>query len=133
MGFDCPCVARLGGPFRRAPHTAARLAPPEPGHGASPKAASTSTGRADVALHTKGARVSRDAGADAACSTDGRGGENALPIGRFYLATLVIQRTRQLEKGARPRVAANGHRPPRLALREVLAGAIAWSVTPAGQ
>jgi DNA-directed RNA polymerase subunit K/omega len=61
----------------------------------------------------------------AAC--DGSGA--ARQLGRFHIATLVMQRAKQLEHGARPRAQADGHKPCRLALIEVLVGAVQWSVS----
>ena len=52
----------------------------------------------------------------------------APPLGRFHIATLVMRRARQLKDGARSRTEADGHTLCRLALMEVLAGAISWSV-----
>jgi hypothetical protein len=41
---------------------------------------------------------------------------------------LVFQRAKQLQNGARPRVDAVGHKPTRVALMEVAADAISWTV-----
>lgn len=49
-------------------------------------------------------------------------------LGGVHLATLVFQRAKQLKNGSRPRVAAGSHRPTRLALLEVLADTVSWSV-----
>jgi DNA-directed RNA polymerase subunit K/omega len=49
-------------------------------------------------------------------------------LGRFHIATLVMQRAKQLAQGARPRTEANGHKVCRVALSEVLLGAVEWSV-----
>jgi hypothetical protein len=43
---------------------------------------------------------------------------------RFYVATLMFQRARQIRDGARPRVDSRGHSAVRVALLEVLAGAV---------
>ena len=48
--------------------------------------------------------------------------------GRFHLAALAFQRAKQLQNGARPRVDAAGHKPTRVALLEVLADTISWTV-----
>jgi DNA-directed RNA polymerase omega subunit len=53
---------------------------------------------------------------------------NALPLGSFHLVTLAFQRAKQLQNGARPRVDAVGHKPTRVALMEVAADAISWTV-----
>jgi DNA-directed RNA polymerase subunit K/omega len=66
---------------------------------------------------------------DAPGLADGNSGEGT-PLGRFHITTLVIRRAKQLASGARPRVEANGHKLIRLALSEVMAGAISWSVPP---
>ena len=50
------------------------------------------------------------------------------PLSRFYLIALVFQRAKQLQNGARPRVDAAGHKATRLALLEVMAHAISWTV-----
>jgi hypothetical protein len=62
--------------------------------------------------------------------SQGPGG--ARPLGPFHIATLVMQRARQLDRGARPRTETNGHRHYRVALIEVLLGAVEWSVSAPG-
>jgi DNA-directed RNA polymerase subunit K/omega len=52
-------------------------------------------------------------------------------LGKFHKVTLAFQRARQLQNGARPRVDAPGHRPTRLAMLEVLADTISWTVAAA--
>ena len=47
---------------------------------------------------------------------------------RFHLLALAFQRVSQLHAGARPRVPAGHHKPTRLALLEVLADTISWSL-----
>jgi DNA-directed RNA polymerase subunit K/omega len=47
---------------------------------------------------------------------------------RFHVAALAFQRARQLQAGARPRVARGGHNHLRLALLEVMADTLSWSV-----
>jgi DNA-directed RNA polymerase omega subunit len=47
---------------------------------------------------------------------------------RFHLAVVAFLRAKQLQAGARPRVPWNGHKPVTLALREILADAVSWSV-----
>ena len=48
---------------------------------------------------------------------------------RFLVVILTSQRAKQLENGARPRVDGGDHKPPGVALLEVLGGLISWSVT----
>jgi DNA-directed RNA polymerase subunit K/omega len=50
------------------------------------------------------------------------------PWGAFHLATIMFHRVRQLRSGSRPRVEPEGHKPYRVALLEVQAGAIPWEV-----
>ena len=47
---------------------------------------------------------------------------------RFHIAAVAFQRARQLKQGARPRVEALDHKVGTLALLEVLADTISWSV-----
>jgi DNA-directed RNA polymerase subunit K/omega len=50
-------------------------------------------------------------------------------ITRFHIATIATQRAKQLQGGARPRVAdAAGHKSTRIAVMEVLADAVSWEV-----
>ena len=54
-----------------------------------------------------------------------------LPLqNRFHVAALAFQRVRQLQYGARPRVDPAGHKPLRLALLEVLANTVSWTIGP---
>jgi DNA-directed RNA polymerase subunit K/omega len=46
---------------------------------------------------------------------------------RFLLCSIAFHRTRQLKDGARPRLAADGHKATHIAVQEVLADAISWS------
>ena len=47
----------------------------------------------------------------------------------FHMAAIAMQRARQLQMGARPRIAdAVGHKPTRIALQEVLANAVSWEI-----
>ena len=48
---------------------------------------------------------------------------------KFRLVTLAFQRAKQLQNGARPRVEPGDHKSQRIAMLEVLAGAISWSLT----
>ena len=50
-------------------------------------------------------------------------------LSRFHIAAMAFQRTHQLKQGARPRVAADGHKLVTVALMEVLADTISWRVT----
>jgi DNA-directed RNA polymerase omega subunit len=47
---------------------------------------------------------------------------------RFQLAAVAFLRAKQLQAGARPRVPWDGHKPVTLALREILADTVSWSV-----
>jgi DNA-directed RNA polymerase subunit K/omega len=49
---------------------------------------------------------------------------------RFHVAALVFQRVRQLKNGARPRVDPGGHKSLHLALLEVLANTVSWTICP---
>jgi DNA-directed RNA polymerase omega subunit len=52
----------------------------------------------------------------------------ALKLSRFHLVSLAFQRAKQIQAGARPRVEAAGHKPTRVALLEVMADTISWTV-----
>ena len=66
-------------------------------------------------------------------AADGR--ESATPPLRsdvqsiFHLVIVASQRAKQLIAGARPRVEPGHHRPARIALLEVTAGLVSWSLT----
>ncbi len=47
---------------------------------------------------------------------------------RFHLAAVAFLRAKQLQAGARPRVPWQRQKPVTLALREILADTISWSV-----
>jgi len=49
------------------------------------------------------------------------------PLTGFHLVSVVFQRAKQLQNGARPRVDAGEHKPTRVALMEVLADTVSWS------
>lgn len=49
------------------------------------------------------------------------------PLGGFLLVSVVFERAKQLQKGARPRVEAADHKNTRVALLEVLADTVSWS------
>jgi DNA-directed RNA polymerase subunit K/omega len=53
-----------------------------------------------------------------------------LPLSPFHIVALTFQRARQLKSGARPRVEPSDHRPTRLALLEVLADTVSWTIAP---
>ncbi len=63
----------------------------------------------------------------AAAEQGGEGAQMAM-MGRFHVAAVAFQRARQLQNNAAPRVETDGHKLHRIALMEVLAGAISWSV-----
>ena len=48
---------------------------------------------------------------------------------RFHVAAVAFQRAKQLQQGARPRVVPGGHKPATVALLEVLADTVSWTVT----
>lgn len=55
--------------------------------------------------------------------------QDAPSLGNFHVASLVFQRARQLKNGARPRVdGTEGHVPTRVALMEVRAETVSWTV-----
>jgi DNA-directed RNA polymerase subunit K/omega len=47
---------------------------------------------------------------------------------RFHIAAVAFQRARQLKQGARPRVEAFDHKVATLALLEVMADTVSWSL-----
>jgi DNA-directed RNA polymerase subunit K/omega len=49
------------------------------------------------------------------------------PLTGFHLVSVVFQRAKQLQNGARPRVDPGDHKPTRVALLEVLADTVSWS------
>jgi len=54
------------------------------------------------------------------------------PLSPFHVAAVAFQRARQLKNGARPRVDSASRSPTRLALLEVLADTISWTVLEKG-
>jgi DNA-directed RNA polymerase subunit K/omega len=50
------------------------------------------------------------------------------PLTPFHVASVAFQRARQLKNGARPRVDSVSRNPTRLALLEVLADTVPWTV-----
>jgi DNA-directed RNA polymerase subunit K/omega len=58
------------------------------------------------------------------------GPRSGLPMSPFHVAALAFQRARQLQAGARPRVESASRSPARLAVLEVLADAVSWTVEP---
>jgi DNA-directed RNA polymerase subunit K/omega len=49
------------------------------------------------------------------------------PLSGFHLVSVVFQRAKQLQNGARPRVEAGHHKATRVALLEVLADTVSWT------
>ena len=47
---------------------------------------------------------------------------------KFRFITVASQRAKQLQAGAKPRVEAKSRKPTRLAMQEVLAGAVSWEI-----
>lgn len=47
---------------------------------------------------------------------------------KFRFITVAAQRAKQLQNGAKPRVEARTRKPTRVAMQEVLAGAVSWEV-----
>jgi len=47
---------------------------------------------------------------------------------KFRFITVAAQRAKQIQNGAKPRVETKSRKPTRIAMREVLAGAISWEV-----
>ena len=54
---------------------------------------------------------------------------NGATLNRFHISALAFQRAQQLKLGARPRVDAGTHKVVTLAVLEVLADTISWSLT----
>lgn len=50
-------------------------------------------------------------------------------LSRFHLVVLAFQRAKQLQHGARPRVDVGSRRPTRVAMAEVLADTVSWTIT----
>jgi DNA-directed RNA polymerase subunit omega len=47
---------------------------------------------------------------------------------KFRFITVAAQRAKQLQAGAKPRVEARSRKPTRLAMQEVMAGAVSWEL-----
>ena len=47
---------------------------------------------------------------------------------KFRFITVASQRAKQLQNGAKPRVEMKSRKPTRVAMQEVLAGAVSWEV-----
>jgi DNA-directed RNA polymerase subunit omega len=47
---------------------------------------------------------------------------------KFRFITVAAQRAKQVQNGAKPRVDARSRKPTRIAMQEVLAGAVSWEV-----
>ena len=51
---------------------------------------------------------------------------------KFRFITVAAQRAKQLQNGAKPRAEVKSRKPTRIAMEEVLAGAISWEVKDEG-
>jgi DNA-directed RNA polymerase omega subunit len=49
---------------------------------------------------------------------------------KFRFITVAAQRAKQLQAGAKPRVEAKSRKSTRLAMQEVMAGAVSWELAP---
>lgn len=47
---------------------------------------------------------------------------------KFRFITVASQRAKQIQNGAKPRVDSRSRKPTRVAMQEVLAGAVSWEV-----
>jgi DNA-directed RNA polymerase subunit omega len=47
---------------------------------------------------------------------------------KFRFITVAAQRAKQLQAGAKPRVEAKSRKPTRVAMQEVMVGAVSWEV-----
>jgi DNA-directed RNA polymerase subunit omega len=47
---------------------------------------------------------------------------------KFRFITVAAQRAKQLQAGAKPRVEVKSRKPTRVAMQEVMAGAVSWEV-----
>ena len=47
---------------------------------------------------------------------------------KFRFITVASQRAKQLQAGAKPRVEVRTRKPTRVAMKEVLAGAVSWEI-----
>ena len=47
---------------------------------------------------------------------------------KFRFITVAAQRAKQLQNGAKPRVEVRSRKPTRIAIEEVLAGAVSWEM-----
>jgi DNA-directed RNA polymerase subunit omega len=52
---------------------------------------------------------------------------------KFRLITVAAQRAKQLQSGAKPRVESRSRKPTRIAMEEVLAGAVSWELREDGK
>ncbi len=52
---------------------------------------------------------------------------------KFRFITVAAQRAKQLQNGAKPRVEVKSRKPTRVAIEEVLAGAVSWEVREDGK
>jgi DNA-directed RNA polymerase subunit omega len=51
---------------------------------------------------------------------------------KFRFITVAAQRAKQLQNGAKPRVESRTRKPTRVAMHEVLAGAVSWELKEEG-
>jgi DNA-directed RNA polymerase subunit omega len=47
---------------------------------------------------------------------------------KFRFITVAAQRAKQIQNGAKPRIESRTRKPTRVAMQEVLAGAVSWEV-----
>ena len=47
---------------------------------------------------------------------------------KFAFITVAAQRAKQIQNGAKPRVESRSHKATRIAMEEVLAGAVSWEL-----
>lgn len=48
---------------------------------------------------------------------------------KFRFITVAAQRAKQLQAGAKPRVEVRSRKPSRIAMQEVIAGAVSWELS----
>jgi len=51
---------------------------------------------------------------------------------KFRFITVAAQRAKQIQNGAKPRVESRSRKPTRIAMQEVLSGAISWEMRDEG-
>ena len=47
---------------------------------------------------------------------------------KFRFITVAAQRSKQIQNGAKPRVEVRSRKPTKIAMQEVLAGAVSWEI-----